>query len=292
MSKNNHNVDIFIYSHIPFRPITNNHVFKVLTNCPDLPAVFNTDLAIYRDYTGDNISGMNLMYNEYSGFYWIWKNYPIKDYVGMNHYRRMYEMYDNLPNIDDIFKSGKKIILNKPITLTVHEGLPQAGTTMNNKDWYAYWHNVKDLELLGEIINDLYPEYMDGFESMCNATYLYPSSMFIMDKQTFNTYCEYIFSILNEFRLRRGFWDAEDSVKYVEEHKDEYIKPHLVYYDVKMQSRIIGYLAERALAAFLMHGGENSLEQNAEIFNWGMIAEETYKAKLFIPEGYKIVKDK
>ena len=111
MSKNNHNVDIFIYSHIPFRPITNNHVFKVLTNCPDLPAAFNTDLAIYRDYTGDNISGMNLMYNEYSGFYWIWRNYPIKDYVGMNHYRRMYSCFHDLPDIDEIFKTKKIIYL-------------------------------------------------------------------------------------------------------------------------------------------------------------------------------------
>jgi hypothetical protein len=71
MSKNNHNVDIFIYSHIPFRPVTNNHVFKVLTNSTNMPLMFNTDLAIYRDYTGDNISNSNLMFNEYSGFYWI-----------------------------------------------------------------------------------------------------------------------------------------------------------------------------------------------------------------------------
>jgi hypothetical protein len=44
-----------------------------------------------------------------------------------------------------------------------------------------------------------------------------------------------------------------------------------------MQSRIIGYIAERALATFLMHGGEKSLENNAEIFEWFMIPEEYYK---------------
>lgn len=283
MSKNNHNVDIFIYSHIPFRPITNNHVFKVLTNCPDLPAVFNTDLAIYRDYTGDNISGMNLMYNEYSGFYWVWKNYPIKDYVGMNHYRRMYSCFHDLPDIDEIFKT-KKIILNKPIPLIVHPGLPKEGTLMTNREWYEYWHNIEDFELLGEIIKDKFPEYMDGYEAMSKATYLYPSSMFIMDKNTFLKYCEFIFTILAEFRMIRGFFCEEDCIEYVEEHKDKYIRPYLKYYDVKMQSRIVGYIAERALATFLMHGGKESLEQNAEIFEWAMIPEEYYKPLHIINE--------
>jgi hypothetical protein len=224
-----------------------------------MPLMFNTDLAIYRDYTGDNISNSNLMFNEYSGFYWIWKNYPIKDYVGMNHYRRIYSNFNDLPDIDEIFKK-KDIILNKPIPLIVHPGLPKEGTKMTNREWYEYWHNIKDFDLLGEIIKDKYPEYMDGYEAMSKAQYLYPSSMFIMDKQTFLKYCEFIFTILNEFCDRRKCYSSEDYIKYVEEHKDEYIRPYLTYYTVQMQSRIIGYIAERALATFLMHGGEKSLE--------------------------------
>ena len=280
MSHNkNSDIDIFIYSHIPFRPVATSSVFKVLTNCHDRDKIFNTKLKIYRDYTGDNISDKNLMFNEYSGFYWIWKNYPLKKYVGMNHYRRMYLNAQRLPDIDQIFKSGKKIILNKPIPLRVHDGLPQGGTIMNNRDWYEYWHNIDDFNLLGEIINDKYPEYMDGFDQMSKATYLYPSSMFIMDKDTFYKYCEYIFNVLNEFNKRRGCETSEDYVKYVEEHKDQYIHPYLNYYTVQMQARIIGYLAERALATFLMHGGEDSLEKNAEIFEWGMVPEEYYKVK-------------
>lgn len=276
MSKNNHNVDIFIYSHIPFTPLPTDHVFKVLTNNHAIPAVFNTDLEIYRDYNGDNIANQNLMYNEYSGFYWIWKNYPLKDYVGMNHYRRIYSCFNNLPDIDEIFKT-KKIILNEPIPLRVHDGLPKGGTLMSNKEWYEYWHNIEDFELLGEIIKDKFPEYMDGYEAMSKATYLYPSSMFIMKRETFLEYCNFIFTILNEFRSIRGFYNTEDCVKYVEEHKDKYIRLYLKYYDVKMQSRIIGYIAERALATFLMHGGKESLEQNAEIFKWAMIPEDYYK---------------
>ena len=47
---NQEKLDIFIYSHIPFKPITDNHVFKVLTNSHEEASKFNTDLAIYRDY--------------------------------------------------------------------------------------------------------------------------------------------------------------------------------------------------------------------------------------------------
>lgn len=273
----NQNVDIFIYSHIPFHPVPENHVFKVLTNNNGIPALFNTDLEIYRDYTGDNISDKNLMFNEYSGFYWIWKNYPIKDYIGMNHYRRIYDNFKNLPNIDEIFKSGKKIILNNSIPLIVHKGLPKAGTHMTNREWYEYWHNIEDFELLGEIIKDKYPEYIDGYEAMANAKYLYPSSMFIMDKKTFLEYCEFIFTILNEFRSRMGFWTTDDCIEYVKNNQDKYIKSYLTYYTIDMQSRIIGYIAERALATFLMHGGKESLEQNAEIFKWVMVPEQYYQ---------------
>jgi hypothetical protein len=82
----------------------------------------------------------------------------------------------------------------------------------------------------------------------------------------------------------RGFFSEEDCIEYVEEHKDKYIRPYLKYYDVKMQSRIVGYIAERALATFLMHGGKESLEQNAEIFEWAMIPEEYYKPLHIINE--------
>ena len=275
----NSDIDIFIYSHIPFRPLPTSSVFKVLTNCHDRDKLFDTKLKIYRDYTGDNISDKNLMFNEYSGFYWIWKNYPLKKYVGMNHYRRIYTNYQRLPDIDQIFKKGHKIILNNHIDLRVHDGLPKGGTLMNNRDWYEYWHNIDDFNLLGEIIKDKYPEYMDGFERMSRAEYLYPSSMFIMDKDTFCKYCEYIFDVLNEFNKRRGCETSEDYVKYVEDHKDKYIKPYLGYYTVQMQARIVGYIAERALATFLMHGGNDSLEQNAAFFEWGMVPEEYYKVK-------------
>ena len=281
----NCNVDIFIYSHIPFKPATNDHVYKVLTTSHEDASKFNTDLEIFRDYTGKNIADKNIMYNEYSGLYWIWKNYPTKDYVGLNHYRRMYTTsknelmeFDKMPTIDDVF-AKYKIILNRRFELRWWNGMPNGGQLATNREWYEFWHNIDDLNLLGEIINEKYPKYTDGYEKMCNAKYLYPCSLFTMPTELFEEYCEYIFGVLDEFRKRRGFNTEEDCINYVKEHQDLYIKNDgwHGYYNVKMQSRIVGYIAERALAAFLMSGGKDSLENHASFFNWAMIPENVYK---------------
>jgi hypothetical protein len=259
---NHGNLDMFLYSHIPFKPIVSNPAYKILTCSKEN---FDTSLPVLRDYTGDNISDMNLMYNEYTGFYWIWKNYNLKKYIGLNHYRRLYTWCDNIPNMDDMF-SFFDIVLNKPVIFKdmVHE-------EHNNYTYYSLWHNHEDFELLEEIINEKYPDYKDGFYKMKNAGYLYNSSMFIMKKETFLDYCNFIFPLLEEFRKRRGFNTTEDAIKWVEERKDLYIKPDHPYYDIKMQSRIIGYIAERALNAYLMNG-DNSLEKRAAVIEWGMVS--------------------
>lgn len=263
-AEKNNDVDIFIYSHKAFQPIVTDHVFKVLTCAKNEAKEFNTDLEIFRDYTLNNISDKNLMYNEYCGFYWLWKNYPLKKYVGLNHYRRYYNCCNNLPDINAILEH-KKLILNKPIPLE------RNGQKYTNREWYEFWHNVEDFDLLGEIINEYYPQYANGFDKMSKTPYLYGCSMFTMPKDLFVEYCEYIFDILNKFRKERCFYSSDDCIKYVTEHKDKYIKPGLDYYNIQMQARIVGYIAERALGAFLFSGGNNSLEKNAEIFDWSMV---------------------
>jgi hypothetical protein len=274
--KNQENLDIFIYSHIPFKPITNNHVFKVLTCSHEEASKFNTDLAIYRDYTGVNISDNNMMYNEYCGFYWLWKNYPLKKYVGLNHYRRYYTCYNNLPDFDEIFNKYK-IILNEPIPLILGNGLKDKGKLLTNREWYGFWHNIEDFELAEEIINTHFPEYAKGFELMSKANFLHGCNMFTMTREMFTEYCDFIFKALQIFRKERSFLKPEDCVKYVEDNKDKYVKEYLSYYTIQKQARIIGYIAERLLGAYLWSGGDNSLIANSTQFKWGMIKEDMYK---------------
>lgn len=257
----NKNVDIFVYGVGAFTPLVHNPVYKILVHNDDEESKFYTELPIYRDYEGENISDKNLMYNEYTGLYWVWKNWDLKDYIGCNHYRRYYDCLDNLPNINEVFKKHR-IILNQKFPLQYNN------EPKTNREFYKIWHNVDDFDTMGEIVKRLYPQYADGWDKMANSTHIYPSSIFIMKRKTFLEYMQFIFDVTKEFNNVRNCHSSEDYVKYVEEHKDEYIRPQHAYYDVKMQARIIGYLIERCLCAFLMSGGKNSLEANSYQMPW------------------------
>lgn len=261
IKKINRNLDIFIYGVKAFTPLVSNDVYKVLVNHDDPEEKFQTSLPIYRDYEGENISKDNLVYNEYTGLYWIWQNYPIKDYIGLNHYRRYYTFLDDIPNINEIFKKYK-IVLNERFPLKINN------VPTNNRDFYAEWHNVEDFDLMGAIVKELYPEYADGWDKMAESTYIYPSSIFIMPRRLFNTYMQYIFDVIDEFNDRRGCYTNEDYIAYVKAHESEYVRPKHAYYTVEMQARVVGYLIERCLCAFLMSGGKNSLEAHSIQFPW------------------------
>jgi hypothetical protein len=100
--------------------------------------------------------------------------------------------------------------------------------------------------------------------------YIYNSSMFTMTKEMFLEYCDYIFKVLEEYNKYRGMFTSDDYIKHVEANKEKYIKPHLPYYTVEIQARILGYIAERAMNTFMLQGGDNSIEKKAAIINWIM----------------------
>lgn len=268
----NENLDIFIYSHIPFKPIVENPVYKVLTNNHAPDEDFNTGLPIYRDYVGDNISDNNLMFNEYAGFYWLLHNWGIKDYIGMIHYRRYFNFLDEVPNVEKIFSYGIKVILNRRFFLQY----PPGGPFKNNREFYRIWHNVDDFDLMGKIVKENYPQYADGWDRMAEANFIFPSSLFIMKKDMFKEYMSYAFDVMNKFNDARGCHTPEEWIAYVEAHKDEYVRPQHPYYDVRMQARATGYLVERCLCAFLLAGDDPLINHAAE-YEWGLIDQNFYK---------------
>jgi len=262
----NLDTDIFIYSHVPFVPKVKNNVYKVLTNNKTANVRdFKTPLKVFFDYIGDNISDKNLIFNEYSGFYWILHNWDLKKYIGMIHYRRYYKFFDDVPDINKIFSFGFKVILNKAFPL-VYNGEPKT-----NREFYKIWHNIEDFDLMEKIVKDNYPQYADGWDVMSNAKHIYPSSLFIMPTELFKTYIEYAFDVMNKFNDARGCHTKEEWIQYVTDNQEKYIRPEHPYYDIVMQSRATGYLVERCLAAFLMSGGENSLENKSAQFDWCVI---------------------
>lgn len=261
----NENVDIFVYTHKPFKQIVHNPVYKVLTCSHE---EFDSTLPVLRDYEGDSISDKNLMYNEYTGLYWLWKNYDIKDYIGLNHYRRYYEWMDDVPDIEFLMKLYK-IILNKPVDLIcpVTAGNGVQGQIMDNREWYAWWHNVEDFDILEQLYHEKFPEYVNGFDKMKNNHYIYNSSMFTMSRDMFKEYCDYVFTVLSEYNKYRGMFTSDDYRKHVNENTLKYVKPYLSYYNTEIQSRVIGYIAERVMNTYMLNG-DKPIENSAAIINW------------------------
>lgn len=116
------NLDIFICAHKLFEKRVFNESYKILSVGKNTELYGND---IIRDDDGINCSEMNNFYSELSGYYWIWKNYSIKDYIGFCHYRRYFDFMDNIPNVDEIFKeydiilpSKKKLVLQYIINIS------------------------------------------------------------------------------------------------------------------------------------------------------------------------------
>lgn len=264
MEKNKIKVDMFIYSHKPFKTFINNKNYHILTNSHDTEESFDTELDIFRDYNGsDNISNKNIMFNEYCGIYWIWKNFKIGDYIGLNHYNRYFDNWSEIDgeNINNILK-GKEIGVSSPLYLK--------GFT--NRQWYAIFHNVNDLDHAEDLVNRKYQWMEIGYERMKNNTYIHNSSMFIMPKKVFNDYCNFIFSFMNDYNHEMGFHTPEDCLEHVRNNNTLYKKP-FKYYDEIHQARITGYIAERMFNAYLLNG-DNTLEENSTFIPWSQYKTE------------------
>ncbi len=163
-------------------------------------AVSDAKLPYQGDDTGDNISAQNNKYSELTALYWAWKNLDA-DAVGLVHYRR----YLGEPGI--IGGSGRhpeKNILTKE---TAEKILERVDSIVPHKrqyfietiySHYDHTHDGKHLQLTREIINRQCPEYLETFDSVLQRTEAHMFNMFVMLRERFCSYCEWLFPILEE----------------------------------------------------------------------------------------------
>ena len=172
--------------------------------------------------TGDNISSRWKLYSELTTQYWAWKNKDL-DYYGFCHYRRFFSFgYEVTPDIygnilvqsyypqlskdmgyDNDIESiipQYDIILPKPFIVT------KAGFK-NVYDQYekAEMLDKRDLDLTIEVIKEKYPSYVDAAKSSLFGNVFYPCNMFIMRKDIFDEYCNWLFDILFELEKQIDF---------------------------------------------------------------------------------------
>jgi hypothetical protein len=160
------------------------------------------DFGYLRDDTGENISAQNCYYSELTGLYWIWKNVKDMEYVGTCHYRRY------------LINEQEKIFTRQEYErlLAEYDLITTRKVHLNNSYHYGFSanHNIKALDMTGEVIRELYPAYQETFVRLVNGPDTYFGNIVVMKKTLYDEYCAWLFSIFFEVQKRISLENGED----------------------------------------------------------------------------------
>lgn len=227
MTEKHNSISIFISSHKPAEHIEGKYFIPIQVGAA-LPGKKKID-GFIQDNIGDNISDKNLRFCELTAQYWAWKNID-SEYYGFFHYRRYLgfntsfsknesiwgtleepRFSDSLIkkyNLDD--KSIKALVEQYDIVLPeIKDITVMPGHSKNIRQQYVssgYLHE-KDLDIMMDVLKEKYPEFYPYAISFMSGHKSYLNNMFIMKKDIFNKYCEWLFDILFECDKRINYTD-------------------------------------------------------------------------------------
>lgn len=148
-----------------------------------------------RDDEGENISSKNPNYNELTAVYWAWKNLKDVDAIGLVHYRRLF--FDAKPYTLSNVLSIKRI---EELLIQYDVILPKKRNYYieTNYSHYVHAHHKEPLNKTRDIIAQYYPNYLLNYDNIMHRTKAHMFNMFIMKKQAFDSYCQFIFGVLEK----------------------------------------------------------------------------------------------
>lgn len=163
----------------------------------------SADLGYMGDDIGENISALNCYYSELTGLYWVWKNCHDAEYVGTCHYRR-YLINEN----EQVFTKQEYETLLKEYDLVTTRRVQ-----LNNSYYFGFSanHNQKALDMTGEVIREIYPDYYDTFVRLVNGTQTYFGNMLVTSKPLYDAYAQWLFTIFAAVAERIELETGEDA---------------------------------------------------------------------------------
>ena len=242
------NIKILISCHKPVELLKSNILIPIQVGCDLNQERFSNML---RDNEGENISSKNPMYCELTAQYWAWKNLEA-DYYGFFHYRRYLNFSEKrFPKdcwgnvVEDYLlkrtarqygltdETMRGLIENYDMIISEMKDVAQMPT--HDKSVYEQYKNgnslhSEDLDIVIDIVRKRYPEYRDDLHKYLNSTRTCLCNMYIMKRELFLEYMEWLFDILFEFEKRANM--------------DDYSVEGL---------RTPGHLAERLLTLYYIH---------------------------------------
>lgn len=176
------------------------------------------------DNTGENISKKNKNYCELTGLYWMWKN-SNADVLGLCHYRRYFTKA--------VFSDKEKYFLNEG---DIKQLMSKYDVIVPQKRYYKerviqainIAPNMDDVKEMENALRTLAPEYLDRYQEYLNGNECYLYNMCIMKKEILDSYCEWLFKIL-EYIENDYFVDNDDPYR----------------------SRLFGFLSERLIYVWI-----------------------------------------
>lgn len=213
-----------------------------------------------KDCKGDNISAKNPTYCELTGMYWAWKNLPA-DYIGLVHYRRLFRRHEFCwkQNLDTVLtKAEAEEILQECDVILPKKRNYLIETVYSH---YCHTHHQRDLDEAAQVLKELYPDYYPVYLQTINRTSAHMFNMFIMKRDKFDAYCEWMFPILEELETRldlTGYTPFEARVygRISELLLDVWIEKNEIVYEelpvayigtVRWDKKIIGFLRAKFL---------------------------------------------
>lgn len=226
---------------------------------------YHDDIGFQGDHTGDNISRKNSSFCELTILYWTWKNLKA-DYVGLVHYRR----YFTRREISNVEERKREILTGSEWRKLLHEhsvivGKKRRYYIETNESHYCHAHHAEGLNMTKDIIRHDYPEYLPYFQIVMHRTWAHMFNMFVMRRDLFDAYCEWLFSIL--FKLERRLDISE--------------------YDV-YEKRVFGFIGELLLDVWLERNHIPYYEQNISVLekqNW-IVKGGSFLKRKFLHKQY------
>lgn len=220
------NIKIFTSYHKKCELLKNKYFVPIQVGTALHGAVYEDSL---HDNTGDNISEKNPQYCELTAQYWAWKNADA-DYYGFFHYRRYLSFNKKVQYESDVWgnvcepyfcdelkqKYGwdeetiQKVVEQYDLILPNEKNIstmPHMGRNMREQYTAEQTLHEEDLKIMLDVIKEKYPDflkYATQYESGCKT---YFNNMFIMKKEIFEAYSEWLFDILQECVERGNYAD-------------------------------------------------------------------------------------